>query len=468
MGDRSPVAEAEIGSIHDPTSQVFHVDGIIVRGVRGKAVADLTELLGSDFYKRIVQVGDCVSSSLLQPTPDLPGGFDAALSHPRLAPVTFPYEWTFSMLRDAALLHLRIVREAVRAGFTTKDATPFNVQFVGSRPQFIDIGSFERLDPGSPWLGYRQFCDLFLNPLLIQAYTGVSARQLLRGSVRGVTPDATLRTLPLRARRRPGIFTNVSLHARLQRRYASADGDVVGDMRAAGMGPRVLDNQLRRLEALVESLRWRQAASTWSDYSIREHYGEADIARKREFVGEVAATQRWKLALDLGANDGAFVEPLRPHVDRIVAVDGDELVVDAYYQSLRQSDDRQVTPLCIDLADPGGGVGWDGRQRSGALERLSADLLLALALMHHVVIGDSVPMRSFISTLAALAPEVVLELPLPDDPKVKRLLRNKAGQPSQPYGEDVLVASLDGLFEVVRSELLPSGLRRMFHLRRLG
>lgn len=464
-GDSLPV-RTDTGSLHDPTSRVFDVDGTIIRGLRGDAVDAARAVLTSDFLQQAVADGDCVASQWLDPLPDLPGGFDAALSHPRIAPITYPNEWTFSMLRDAALLQLRLARAAVAEGFTTKDATPFNIQFVGSHPRFIDLGSFEPLGPGSPWLGYRQFCELFLNPLLVQAHTGVAARQLLRGSVRGLSPADTRRTLPLRTRMRPAVFTHVSLHARLQRRFSGTDDNVAADLRAAGMGPAVINNQLRQLERLVGSLTWKPRDSTWSGYSTRSHYDDADLARKMAFVAEVAGTRSWDSALDLGANDGAFVEPLRPHAERITAVDGDELVVDDLYRRLRAADDTQVTPLCIDLADPGGGLGWDGRQRLAAYDRLAADLVVCLALVHHVVIGDSIPMESFIATLGRLGGTVVCELPLPDDPKVRRLIRNKAGQPTQPYSPAEFEQAATAVFDIVRSETLPSGLRRLYHLTR--
>jgi len=466
VGDDTTPVDTTTGSLHDPTSRVFIVDGQIVRGLRPDVVDATTRVLEAAFYQQAVADGECVASQWLDPPPPLPGGFDAALAHPRIAPITQPHEWTFSMLRDAALLQLRLARAALADGFTTKDATPFNVQFIGAQPCFIDVGSFELLAPGSPWLGYRQFCDLFLNPLLVQAHTGVPARQILRGSVRGLSPADTRRTLPLRARLRPSVATHVSLHARLQRRFSGTDDNVAADLRAAGLGPKVVDNQLRQLERLVGSLAWNPRESTWSDYSTRAHYDDADLDRKMAFVAQVAATRRWASALDLGTNDGAFVEPLRPHVGRITAVDGDELVVDGLYRRLHAAGDTQVTPLCIDLADPGGGLGWDGQQRPGAYDRLASDLVVCLALVHHVVIGDSIPMDAFVSTLARLGDTVIFELPLPDDPKVRRLIRNKAGQPTQPYGPDEFERAAAGVFDIVHTETLPSGLRQLYHLTR--
>lgn len=466
MSDTEPRATPAPGSLHDPTSRVYLHDDTVVRGLDASSAAELAELVDSAFFAQAVAEGVVIPTAMVDPASVGLDGWAGAMVHERVPVVTFPYEWTFSMLRDAAVAHLDIVLAAMEAGYTTKDASPFNIQFIGSQPTFIDVGSFERLRPGQPWLGYRQFCELFLNPLLVQAYTGIDARRALRGSVRGLTPQATRRTLPRRARMRWGVFTNVSLHAAAERRYAKRSGDVGGELARAGMGPAVVRAQLGRLRSLVASLRWTPGESTWSGYTERTHYDDADLAAKTAFVAGVAGMRHRSRAIDLGANDGTFCAPLRPHTDHIVALDGDEVVVDRLYGELHRSGDRQVTPLCVDLADPGGGLGWAGAQRTPVWERLSADLALCLAVAHHVVISDSVPTEAFVAALADLAGEVVLELPLPDDPKVQRLVANKAGRPAHPYGQDVFEHAAAARFDVRRSEVLPSGRRVVYHLTR--
>lgn len=454
----------EPGSLHDPASRVYRRGDQIVRGVNGTAVGDVTALLDAPFHRRWVTERRSVSSQMVDPASVGLDGWEAALVHERLGLITFPYEWTFSMLKDAALLHLDLELEALSDGFTTKDATPFNVQFDGSQPMFIDIGSFERAVDGQPWIGYGQFCEMFLNPLLVQAYTGIEARHTLRGSTRGLTPRITAKALPRRARMRPSVFSHVVLHAWAQRRYQDSDADVASELKKAGMGQAVVVAQVRKLRSLVASLDWDPDGSTWSDYGDRAHYESTELELKAAFVQRVAAQRRRGVVVDIGANDGTFVEPVRASADRVVALDGDEVVVDRLYRRLHAAGDRQVTPMCVDFSDPSGGIGWAGRQRTPLFERLQADLVLLLAVVHHVVISDSVPLPLFMQAVRELASEAVLEFPLPEDPKVERLIRNKAGRPTHPYSEQALLEAAAPLFDVVERQVLPSGTRVMFHL----
>ena len=234
------------GSIHDPTSRVYVSSDRVVRGLDATAAADLAEVLAADFFAEATDRGAVVPSRMLDQVPAevAADGWVAALEHDRLPFISYPYEWTFSMLRDAALLSLELVEAALGEGFITKDATPYNVQFDGTRPVFIDVGSFERVRKGEPWFGYRQFCEMFLNPLLIQAKTGLSGRQLLRGSLGGVSPAATQGALPRGTRMRPSVFTQVSLHAWAERKYAGKDEDVKGDLAKAGFGPAIISAQV--------------------------------------------------------------------------------------------------------------------------------------------------------------------------------------------------------------------------------
>ena len=130
------------------------------------------------------------------------------------------------MLKDAALLQLRVTRKALSADLALKDATPYNVQWRGARPVFIDVGSFMRGRVGEPWLGYRQFCMLFLYPLLLEAYRGIPFQPWLRGSLEGIHPAEASALLRGRDTMRSGVLEHVALHAKLERNHADSATDV--------------------------------------------------------------------------------------------------------------------------------------------------------------------------------------------------------------------------------------------------
>jgi len=397
-----------------------------------------------------------------------PGGWAGVLHHRRIPIISYPYEWTFSMLRDAALLQLDLSREALAERILTKDASSYNVQFDGARPVFIDVGSFERLVPGEPWPGYRQFCELFLNPLYLQAVADVPFQPWLRGSVHGISPTIAAHVLGSRHRFRRDLFTHVRLHARAEARYANADAerDVKGELQAAGFGPKLIDAQMANLRKAVERLEWKASASTWSTYSNRGHYTDADLEAKEAFVAAATAALSQPTVLDLGANDGRFS---RVAVDAgaalAIAVDGDHLVVDHLYRQLRRDGETRILPLVMDLSDPSPGLGWRGRERPPFVDRVRPDLVLCLAVIHHLALSGTVPFPEIVAFLHDFSAPLVVEMPHRDDPMAARLLARKRAGVFDHYDRPQWEAALRERFEVDEQVTLPSGTRTLYRCR---
>ena len=265
---------------------MFVDDTTVWRGLSKEALADYEALAATEFFGAAMASGDVVATELVDDPQALGGEWAGVLRHDRVATWSYPYEWSFEMLRDAARLQLSLTRRALAEGITTKDASSYNVQFIGTKPRFVDIGSFERLRRSEPWPGYRQFCELFLNPLLVQALRDVPFQPLLRGSVHGIPPVVAAELLRGSGHLTKGVFTHVKLHARAERRYADADleRDLKAELKRAGFGPAVVEAQLKNLEKAVSGLTWDRQKSTWSGYSDRSHYGTADLEAKERFV----------------------------------------------------------------------------------------------------------------------------------------------------------------------------------------
>lgn len=452
------------GSFRDPLSRVFVGGDDVFRALRDDARDDYEALAASSFFPAAIARGDIVATERADRT--LPGDWAASLRHPRLEVLSYPYEWSFEMLRDAARLQLRLTREALADHLITKDASSYNVQFVGSRPVFIDIGSFERLRAGEPWPGYRQFCELFLNPLLVQAIAGVPFQPLLRGSIHGISPEVTAAALGGRGKLTKGVFSHVRLHARADRKYADVDleRDVKAELKRAGMGPALIDATLKNLLKAVDGLSWDRDDSTWSDYSDRSHYTDRDLAAKADFVAAtVGAAPKKDLVLDLGANDGHFSRTaLAAGAASVVAVDSDHLVVDRLYRQLRRDDEARIVPLVLDLSDPSPGLGWRSRERRPFVERVRPDVVLCLAVVHHLALTNTVPLPEIVGFLRDFDATLVVEFPHRDDVMAKRLLARKRAGVFDGYDVPGWEAALAAPFDVRRQETLPSGTRTLY------
>ena len=457
------------GSFRDPLSRVFVDEEIIWRGLTAQALDDYEALAESTFFTAALAQGDIVATERAADEAELPGDWAAVLRHERIGTLSYPYEWSFEMLRDAARLQLTLTRQALAESLITKDASAYNVQFVGSKPVFIDVGSFEKLRRGEPWAGYRQFCELFLNPLYVQALRDVPFQPLLRGHLDGITPGVAAAIIGSGGHFRKGVFTHVRLHARAERKYADADRDrdVRAELKRAGFGPALIDAQLRNLEKAIDRLRWSQQTSTWSSYGDRGHYSDRDLNAKSSFVADaVAAADGPAVVLDLGANDGHFSRvALDAGAASAIAVDSDHLVVDRLYRQLRERGERRILPLVVDLADPSPAIGWRSRERPSFVERMRPDLVLCLAVVHHLALTNNVPLDEIVTFLGDFEAPLVVEFPHRDDVMATRLLARKRSGLFDAYDVTNWEQAVERRFVIEARQPLPSGTRTIYRCR---
>jgi hypothetical protein len=463
-------ARVEPGSFRDRDSRVVVAPDAVYRALSGTGADDWRALANSPLLERLTSDGSLIGTEEVGPAAlgdaaadILPEGTETVLRHERVPFVSYPYEWSFGMLRDAALLQLDLELASLDEGLTLKDATPYNVQFRGSAPVFIDVGSFERLREGEAWAGYRQFCMLFLYPLLFQAYKEIPFQPWLRGAIDGITPTEAANVFSLRDRFRRGVLMHVALHARLERRYEDREGgDVKEELKKANFKTELIKANVQRLRKLVSKLSWKAGDTAWTNYRQDCTYTDADAEQKAAFVRDAVASAQPGLTWDMGCNDGAYSRIAAEHSEYVVAFDYDQATVDALYRALRADDERRILPLVANLADPSPGLGWRGLERRPLEERGKPDLVLALALIHHVSITANVPIAEFLDWLRELDATLVIEFPTREDPMVKRLLSGKREGSNADYELETFERLLAERFDVERSESLPSGVRNLY------
>ena len=427
---------ADGGSFRDPSGRVYVFrdragEQRVVRGLTAASAATVERLLAEPFFRRMRDDGDVAHTRFLGPDDPVAAavadhGWASAVEHDPVEFLTWPYEWPFSMLKDAALLQLRLLETCVQSGWMLKDATPFNIQWVGTRPVFVDIPSFVPRQDGEYWQGYRQFCSLFLIPLMLTAHLRIPYQPLLRSNLEGIPPEEAARYFQGLRRLKKGVPSHVwfpaTMEARVRRRDAAGES-------AASRRRQPTTALLALLDALgrlVGRLSFPHASpSEWSRYSETHSYEAGDLERKMAFVAEHTSARRPRLLWDLGANTGVFSRIAARHAGTVVAVDGDHEAVDALYREAREGNQRNIIPLVMDLANPSPGQGWSGRERAPFNERRSPDMALCLALIHHLRVSANIPVSHFVEWLQSLNATVIVEFIDRDDEMFVKLAENK-------------------------------------------
>jgi ribosomal protein L11 methylase PrmA len=458
---------ADPGSFRDPSGGVIHADGSVYRYFRDSDASQFLRLTETDFFKSAVESRLLIGTTPVQreAAPELYAFADGAeliVEHPKLPFVSYPYEWPFEMLKAAAECQMQVTREAFQNGYLVKDATPYNVQFLGCEPTFVDVASIEPYEKGSTWAGYAQFCRSFLNPLLLQSITGVPFQPWLRSSLDGIEPDHLRSLLPWRSKFRKAVFFDVVLQSWLGHRFAD-NTDAVKSMSKREMPRAAVEGLLKRMEKQVASLKRRKAKTTWSDYEeTKSHYSSAADNFKESFVRSTLQNSKAKVVWDLGANRGQFSMIAAETADQVVAIDFDEAAVGALYERFRGKVSN-VLPLVIDFLNPSPGQGWAGNERQGLTARSQADSFLCLALIHHLSISGNVPLSMIVSWLADIAPGGIVEFVPKDDPMVKRLLLTKRDVYTN-YDERHFEACLEQRFKIRERAVIPESGRILYSL----
>jgi ribosomal protein L11 methylase PrmA len=428
-------AEALGSSFRDPSGTVFQCDGILLRQINGTYEAEWAALESSGLLAALWRDELMVRHSEVDPASGLSADAWKVIKPEPVPFVSYPYEWCFGQLKDAALLTLRIQRLALEHGMILRDASAFNIQFDRSRPLLIDTLSFGQHTEGQPWIAYRQFCQHFLLPLLLMSRVDPRLGLLSRDHLDGVPLDLGAAMLPRSTRWRPSIALHVHLHAASIRRHAATT--------RARPAPRAVSRSgllglIDNLASLIGKLDCRLEGGAWWDYEETHGYHTESRLEKERLVAELAGGSPGTV-WDLGANTGRFAELLAPLAEHVVAMDLDHGAVERHWRR-RREEPAAILPLVMDLTNPSPNLGWAEGERGGLLGRGPADTILVLAFVHHLAIGNNLPLDRLAAWLARIGRRVIIEWVPKEDPQVQRLLTSREDI-FQGYQEEHFIAA---------------------------
>jgi hypothetical protein len=412
-----------LSSFRDPSGFLFVQDGLIYRQVNTLYRNHYDHLLKSGLYQDLVDAGLLIAHT--EASLNFARSDDAyKVIQPEEVPfISYPYEWSFSQLKAAALATLEIQKRALAFGMSLKDCSAYNIQFVRGKPVLIDTLSFEMYQEGLPWVAYRQFCQHFLATLALASYRDMRLNQLLRVYIDGIPLDLAASLLPFRSRFKLPLLLHIHLHARSQQHFSDKMVD-----REIGRGRVSLQSLLGLIDNLgsaVKKLQWNPQGTDWADYYQDDSYDSVGIEHKKQLVTDFLDEAVPRTVWDLGGNVGLFSRIAVNKGIPTISWDIDPGCVDINYRQVVANGETNLLPLVLDLTNPSPAIGWENRERMSILERGPADTVLALALVHHLAISNNVPLDRIADFLAKLCRWLIIEFVPKSDPKVQKLLSTR-------------------------------------------
>ena len=414
------------GSFRDPGGRVYSSGSRILRTVMPSSVAPYEAARNARLYDRLIERGLLIGIEELDGVSreQLDNEAPYLLAHPRIPFISYPYEWSFLLHKEAALHHLAVQLAALDEGFTLTDSTAYNVQFVGTKPLFIDHLSFRPYVEGEVWIGHKQFCAQFLNPLIFWSRLGSPPNHWFRGSLEGIQPEELSPLLSWSDNLSWTIFSHVTAQASLQRRSTRSGVDK-DRVKAARLPRGSYRAMLIGLRQFIEGCSIPHNKTVWSDYASDNSYAAGEAAGKLAFVREMVAAAQPALLIDLGCNSGDYsAAALQAGAKMVVGFDYDFGALEAAVRRSRNGN-LNFLPLWLDAANPSPSQGWAQAERQGLSDRAKGNALIALAFIHHIAIARNVPLDMTLDWIMAMAPTGILEFPPKNDPMVQRLLENR-------------------------------------------
>lgn len=421
-------------SFRDPSGFLFWRAGVLYRQVNKIYSQEYNQIIESGLYNDLENIGRIVAHEESNISPIKPD-ISYKVIRPELIPfISYPYEWSFSQLKEAALVTLSIQKRALKVGMSLKDASAYNIQFNQGKAILIDTLSFEFYKDGQPWVAYKQFCQHFLAPLALMAEKDIRLNQLLRIYIDGIPLDLASELLPSRTKLNLRLMMHIHLHAKAQMQFAD---------KALGISDQKKEMSLQALLGLIESLKntikkltWKPSGTEWGNYYEITNYTDAGFLSKKQLITEWIKEIKPKQVWDLGANNGVFSRLASEQGAFTVSFDIDPAAVEQNYRQVKNEKEKKLLPLILDLTNPSPAIGWHNRERESIIDRAPVEMVFALALIHHMSISNNVPFSQLAKFLSVMGKWLIIEFIPKSDSQVQKLLQSRVDIFNQYNNED--------------------------------
>ena len=455
----------EKGSFRDPAGKIYYKDNRVFRKLSVEGVKRFQELKESDIINLSINEGFLIGTKEIHDQVIEKANQELILEHDKIPYVSYPYEWSFSQLKDAAIFHLNFHLFLLKNDATLIDASAYNVQFIGSELKFIDVLSIQKYKEGEYWKGHKQFCENFLNPLILKSKKGIKFNNWFKGNLEGIDTNELNDLLSIFDKFSYNIFIHIHLLSKLQKKYTSNKTLKPIDKITKKISKKNLIAMLTQLRNFISKLRDKKDISTWDSYSIDNSYSVEEENKKKSIVAKFSKKNNFDLVADLGCNDGEYSTLcLNNGCKRVIGFDFDINAINkAYEKSLKKN--LNFLPLYFDATNPSANIGWFQNERKGFIERTNFDAIIALAFEHHLCIGKNIPLNDVIKWLVSLAPKGLIEFVPKNDETIKKMLEFK-GDIFPNYTETYFEKCLSNNTEIISKDVVSNSNRTIYEYER--
>lgn len=435
------------GSFRDPSGFLFSINNQLYRQVNNVYREHYDMLINSGLYDELSKEKLLITHQEIKPESlniNLNKELYKIIKPEKINFTSYPYEWCFSQLKDAALITLKIQKIALKYKMILKDASAYNIQFYKGKPIFIDTLSFEKYEEGTPWVAYRQFCQHFLAPLLLMSYKDIRLNQLLKVYIDGIPLDLASSLLPFKTRFSLSTLTHIHFHSKSQKHFEEKNVD--GNKYKVSMNG--LLGIIDSLETKIQKLTPKSDATEWGDYYNDTNYTDNSLEYKKTIVEEFIKKANPSSVWDLGANNGYFTRIASNNNIDSIAFDIDPIAVEKNYIQSKQNNETCILPLLMDLSNPSPGIGWAHDERNSFMKRGLADLVMSLALIHHITISNNISFNMFADFLSKICKYLIMEFVPKTDSQVSRLLRTRKDT-FESYDKQNFEQSFSKYFDII-------------------
>jgi len=410
----------ENSSFRDPSGFLFYHGDIIYRQVNQSYKKEYDTLMNSGLYQKLVDEKLIIPHKEVDIEPAKPEIAYKIIQPEKIPFISYPYEWSFSQLKQAALTTLEIQKICMDYEMTLKDASAYNIQFNLVNPIFIDTLSFETYVEGKPWHAYKQFCQHFLAPLALMSHKDIRLNQLLRIYIDGIPLDLTSELLPMRTKTMFTLMSHIHAHAKSQKHYENKK-----IKKGLKLGRRSFIGIIESLYSGTKKMNWTPKGTEWAEYYSETNYTTSAFQEKKQIISDFLDKIKPKIVWDLGANTGVFSRLASQKEIKTISFDIDPAAIEKNYLDCIKNNETNILPLLLDLTNPTPNIGWDNKERLSVIERGPTDVIFALALIHHLVISNNIPLSKIANFFKKNCKYLIIEFVPKNDSQVQRLLSTR-------------------------------------------